>query len=109
MDRLTSLTAFVRVGDSGGVSAAGRRLNMSTTMVSSHVQALEDRLGARLLNRTTRKGSLTEVGKTYYERCARILMELEQADQIAGALQSTPRGTLRLHTGTHLIRFVAPV
>ena len=49
MDRLTSLTAFVRVVDSGGFSAAGRRLNMSTTMVSNHVQALEDRLGARLL------------------------------------------------------------
>ena len=46
MDRLTSLTAFVRVVDSGGFSAAGRRLNMSTTMVSNHVQALEDRLGA---------------------------------------------------------------
>ena len=63
MDRLTSLTAFVRVVDSGGFSAAGRRLNMSTTMVSNHVQALEDRLGARLLNRTTRKVSLTEVGR----------------------------------------------
>src|ERR1700745_3313195 len=109
MDRVTSLTAFVRVVDAGGFSAAGRRLNMSTTMVSNHIQALEDRLGARLLNRTTRKVSLTEVGKTYYERCAKILAELEEADQIAGALQSTPRGTLRLHTGTHLMHFVAPV
>ena len=69
MDRLTSLTAFVRVVDSGGFSAAGRKLNMSTTMVSNHVQALEERLGARLLNRTTRKVSLTEVGKAYYDRC----------------------------------------
>jgi DNA-binding transcriptional LysR family regulator len=109
MDRLTSLTVFTRVVECSGFSAAARRLNMSTTMVSSHVQALEDRLGARLLNRTTRKVSLTEVGKAYYERCTKILAELEQADQIAGALQSTPRGTLRLHTGTHLMRFVAPV
>ena len=109
MDRLTSLTAFVRVVDSGGFSAAGRRLNMSTTMVSNHVQALEDRLGARLLNRTTRKVSLTEIGKAYYDRSTQILADLEQADDIAGALQSTPRGTLRIHTATHMVPFVAPV
>lgn len=109
MDRLTSLTVFARVVDSGGFSAAARRLNMSTTMVSNHVQALEERLGARLLNRTTRKVSLTEVGRAYYERCTQILSDLEQADRIAGALQSTPRGTLHLHTGTHILRFVAPV
>jgi DNA-binding transcriptional LysR family regulator len=109
MDRLTSLTAFVRVADSGGFSAAGRRLNMSTTMVSNHVQALEDRLGARLLNRTTRKVSLTEVGKAYYDRAIQILADIEQADDIAGALQSTPRGTLRVYTATHIVPFVAPV
>jgi DNA-binding transcriptional LysR family regulator len=109
MDRLTSLTAFVRVVDSGGFSAAGRRLNMSTTMVSNHVQALEDRLGARLLHRTTRKVSLTEVGKAYYDRCIQILADLEQADDIAGALQSTPRGTLRVFTATHIVPFIAPV
>ena len=109
MDRLTSLTAFVRVVDSGGFSAAGRRLNMSTTMVSNHVQALEDRLGARLLHRTTRKVSLTEVGKAYYDRATQILADLEQADDIAGALQSTPRGTLRIYTATHIVPFVAPV
>jgi DNA-binding transcriptional LysR family regulator len=109
MDRLTSLTAFVRVVDAGGFSAAGRRLNMSTTMVSNHVQALEDRLGARLLNRTTRKVSLTEVGRAYYDRCIQILADIEQADDIAGALQSTPRGTLRIYTATHIVPFVAPV
>jgi DNA-binding transcriptional LysR family regulator len=109
MDRLTSLAVFARVVESGGFSAAARRLNMSTTMVSNHVQALEERLGARLLNRTTRHVSLTEVGKAYYERCTQILADLEQADQIAGALQSTPRGTLRLYTNTHILRFVAPV
>ena len=96
MDRLTSLTVFLRVADIGGFSAAARRLNMSTTMVSNHVQALEQHLGARLLNRTTRKVSLTEVGEAYYERCSQILADLEQADHIAGALQSTPRGTLHL-------------
>ena len=109
MDRLTSLTVFVRVVDDGGFSAAGRRLNMSTTMVSNHVQALEDRLGVRLLNRTTRKVSLTEVGRVYYDRCIQILADIEQADDIAGALQSVPRGTLRIYTATHIVQFVAPV
>ena len=109
MDRLTSLTAFVRVVDAGGFSAAGRKLNMSTTMVSNHVQALEDRLGVRLLNRTTRKVSLTEIGKAYYDRCIQILADIEQADDIAGALQSTPRGTLRVYTNTHLVQFLSPV
>jgi DNA-binding transcriptional LysR family regulator len=109
MDRLTSLTTFVQVVDSGGFSAAGRRLKMSTTMVSNHVQALEDRLGARLLHRTTRKVSLTEVGKAYYDRCTQILSDLQQADEFAGALQSTPRGTLRIYTATHIVPFIAPV
>lgn len=109
MDRFTSLTVFTRVVDSGGFAAAARRLNMSATMVSSHVQALEDRLGARLLNRTTRKVSLTEIGKVYYERCTQILAELEDADRVAGALQSTPRGTLRLYASTHLMLFLGPV
>lgn len=109
MDRLTSLTAFVRVVDTGGFSAAARKLNMSTTMVSNHIQALEERLGARLLNRTTRKVSVTEIGKTYYDRCVQILSDLEQADDIAGALQSVPRGTLRIHSATHMVPFVAGV
>jgi DNA-binding transcriptional LysR family regulator len=109
MDRLTSLTAFVRVVDSGGFSAASRRLNMSTSMVSNHVQALEDRLGARLLNRTTRKVSLTEVGRVYYDRCVQILADIEQADDIAGALQSTPQGTLRVYIATHIVQFLSPV
>lgn len=109
MDRLTGLTVFAQVVESGGFSAAARRLNMSTTMVSNHVHALEDRLGARLLNRTTRRVSLTDVGQAYYERCRRILADLEEADQAAGLLQSTVRGTLRLYTGVHLVPFIAPV
>lgn len=109
MDRLTSMTAFVRVVDNGGFSAAGRRLNMSTTMVSNHVQALENHLGVRLLNRTTRKVSLTEVGRAYYDRATQILADLDQADEIANTLQSTPRGTLRVYVATHMVPFVAPV
>lgn len=109
MDRFASLTAFAGVVETGGFSAAARRLNMSTTMVSNHVQALEDRLGVRLLNRTTRKVSLTEIGKAYYDRTAQILADLAQADDIAGALHATPRGTLRVHSATHIVPFIAPV
>jgi DNA-binding transcriptional LysR family regulator len=109
MDRLTSLTVFGRVVECGGFSAAARRLNMSVTMVGNHVQSLEDRLGVRLLNRTTRKVSLTETGKYYYERSSQILSDLEEADMAVGALTSTPRGTLRLYTSTYIIRFLSPV
>ncbi|MDA9501803.1 LysR family transcriptional regulator [Bradyrhizobium sp. CCBAU 11357] len=109
MDRLTSLEVFSRVVEAGGFSAAARKLNMSTTMVSNHVQALEDRLGVRLLHRTTRKVNLTEIGKAYYDRCVQILADIEQADDIAGELQSVPRGTLRIHVATHMVPFVAPI
>lgn len=109
MDRLTSLVVFGRVVETGGFSAAARRLNMSVTMVSNHVQALEDRLGARLLQRTTRKVSLTEIGRSYYERSTQILADLEEADRIAEALHGTPRGTLKLHATMNLVRFLAPV
>ena len=109
MDRLTSLVVFGRVVESGGFSAAARQLNMSVTMVSNHIQALEDRLGARLLNRTTRKISLTDIGRAYLERANQILIDLEEADRIAETLHATPRGTLRLHTNAQITRFLAPV
>jgi DNA-binding transcriptional LysR family regulator len=109
MDRLANLTAFVRVVENGGFTAAARHLNLSTTMVSNHVQELEDRLGARLLNRTTRKVSLTEIGRQYYERSLHILAELDEADRAAGALNATPRGRLRVHCHPTLARFIAPV
>ena len=80
MDRMASLTAFVRVVESGGFTAAARSLKLSPTMVSNHVQALEDSLGVRLLNRTTRRVGLTEIGREYYERCSQILQELAEAD-----------------------------
>jgi DNA-binding transcriptional LysR family regulator len=109
MDRMSNMAVFAKVVECGGFSAAARRLNMSPTGVSIHVQALEDRLGARLLYRTTRKLSLTEVGKVYYERCAQILAEVEEADRLVSASQAAPRGILRLSVGTHIVRFIAPV
>lgn len=109
MDRLTSLSVFGKVVESGGFSAAARRLNMSVTMVANHVQSLEDRLGVRLLNRTTRKVSLTETGKYYYERSTQILAELEEIDHTAGALTSTPRGMLKIYSNTAMVRFLTPI
>jgi DNA-binding transcriptional LysR family regulator len=109
MDRLMSLTVFGQVVEQGGFSAAGRHLNMSVTMVSNHIQALEDRLGVRLLNRTTRKVSLTDIGKEYYDRSRQVLMDLEEADEIANAQQATPQGQLRIYTGAVMARFLSPV
>lgn len=109
MDRFAGITAFVRVADSGGFTAAARRLNLSTTTVSEHVQALEDALGVRLLNRTSRHVSLTEIGREYYERRLQILHELEEADQVASALQTAPRGRLRVYCHQGLGRFTEPV
>jgi DNA-binding transcriptional LysR family regulator len=107
MDRLASITAFLRVGENGGFSAAARSLNRSTTTVSDQVQALENVLGVRLLNRTTRRVSLTEVGREYYERCLQIVHELQEADELARALQVTPRGQLRVYCHQGLSRFIA--
>jgi len=109
MDRMTSMAAFVKVVESGGFSAAARTLGMSPSMVTAHVQSLEERLGVRLLNRSTRRVSLTEVGHAYYERCLQVLADVEDADQIAQALQSTPRGTLRLNTSIAIPPLLAPV
>src|SRR5271154_3643638 len=109
MDRFASMTAFVRVAESGGFSAAARHLNLSTSTVSDQVRALENTLGVRLLNRTTRRVSLTEIGRDYYERCSQILQELTEADEAAGGSQVTPRGRLRLYCHQGLSRFIAPV
>ncbi|CAD6544938.1 HTH-type transcriptional regulator DmlR [Paraburkholderia hiiakae] len=109
MDRMASVTSFVRVVESGGFTAAARRLDLSTTTVSNHVQALEDSLGVRLLNRTTRSVGLTEIGREYYERCSQILQELAEADEITSALQVTPRGRLRLRCHQALERSIAPI
>src|SRR5262245_29190698 len=109
MDRMTSMATFVKVVESGGFSAAARALGISPSMVTTHVRALEERLAVRLLNRSTRKVSLTEAGHAYYERCLQILMDVEEAERIAEALQSTPRGTLRLNTSVAIPPFLAPV
>jgi DNA-binding transcriptional LysR family regulator len=102
MDRIASMTTFTTVVTSGSFSAAAQRLNISPAMVSTHVRSLEERLGARLLNRTTRKLSLTEVGQAYYQSCAEILAQIEQADNRVASLNTTPRGTLRVNASSYI-------
>lgn len=97
MDRATSMLSFVKVVDNHGFAAAARQLGVSPSVVTTQVKALEDRIGVRLLNRSTRSVSLTEAGRAYYERCTQILAEMDQADEAAQMLQSKPRGTLRLN------------
>jgi DNA-binding transcriptional LysR family regulator len=109
MDRVTNIMTFVKVVDTGGFAAAARALNVSPSVVTNHVQSLEAHLGARLLNRTTRQVNLTEIGQAYYERCVRILAEIEEADHVAESLQSKPRGTLRLNTSPGMPPAIAPV
>lgn len=96
MDRLAEMEAFVRVVDLGGFTDAARKLGVSKSAVSKHVSALEARLGARLLNRTTRRVSPTEIGLAYYDRVARVLSDAAEADAMAASMQGAPRGELRL-------------
>jgi DNA-binding transcriptional LysR family regulator len=112
MDKLASLRAFTKVVERGSFSTAGRELRLSRSAISKYVRELEEELGVQLLNRTTRSASPTENGQAYYERCAAILAELEEADLAASRLQEEPRGLLRINApmsfGTlHLSRAIA--
>src|SRR5215471_15353323 len=97
MDRMASMAAFTKVVGAGSFSAAAREMQVSQALVTKQIQELEGWLGARLLNRTTRRFSLTEVGTGFYERAARILEAVEEAKNAAGALQTVPRGRLRIN------------
>jgi DNA-binding transcriptional LysR family regulator len=96
MDRLTSMAVFVKAVDLGSFAAAAAALDLSAPMVGKHVRFLEERIGLRLLNRTTRRQSLTDFGRAYYERCRLVLAEAEAADGLAADQLSEPRGTLRV-------------
>jgi DNA-binding transcriptional LysR family regulator len=96
VDTLTSMKVFAAVVDTGSFAAASDRLDMSRAMTSKYVAHLEEHLGTRLLQRTTRKLTLTESGATYYERCVQILADISEAEEGALHLTEAPRGTLRL-------------
>ena len=96
MDRLTEMEAFVQVVDHGGFTEAARKMRLSKSAVSKHVSALEARLAVRLLNRTTRRVSPTEVGLAYYDRARTVLTDAAEADDMVTAMQATPKGSLRI-------------
>lgn len=96
MDRLESMTVFVRVVERGSFTAAAEEFRLTGTMVGHHVRALETVLGGKLLNRTTRKQSLTELGRLYYARCKGILADVADAEMIGAELNGDVRGRLRV-------------
>ena len=96
MDRASEMMIFVRCVDEGGFSAAARALDMTPSAISKQIRRLEDRLGARLFHRTTRRINLTEVGRDFYERCSRIMGDIEAAEEAVTRLQDKVQGTLRV-------------
>ena len=96
MDKLSSMAVFVKAVESGSFAAAADALALSAPMVGKHVRQLEQQLGVTLLNRSTRRQSLTEVGRHYYERCKIVLAEVETADAIAYESRNLAHGHLRI-------------
>ncbi|MFM0247948.1 LysR family transcriptional regulator [Paraburkholderia sediminicola] len=96
MDRLTGMGVFVAAVDEGSFAAAARRFGLSAAMAGKYVSAIEAELNARLLQRTTRRLSLTDVGQVYYERCKRILEAYGEANREASDAHGTARGVLRI-------------
>jgi len=110
MDRIGAIQAFVRVVEAGSFARAAQKLRSSTSSISRQIAGLEQHLGARLLNRTTRKLSLTEGGQAFYERSVQLLAELDEAERMVGAAAAAPRGTIRLTCPRNLAATqVAPV
>jgi DNA-binding transcriptional LysR family regulator len=109
MDRMTSIATFVKIAEAGGFAAAARKLGVSPSTVTTQIQDLEDRLGVRLLNRSTRKVSLTDIGKAYYERCMHILADMDEADSAIQATHAKPSGVFHLNVSISIPFFVAPV
>ncbi len=95
---LNEMLVFTRVVQGGSFTSAANELGMPKSSVSRKVAELEERLKTRLLQRTTRKLSLTDVGRTYFDYCARIVSEIEDAERAVSSLQDAPRGLLRITT-----------
>ncbi len=110
MDRLTEMEAFATVVDQGGFTDAARKMGISKSAVSKHVSSLETRLGARLLNRTTRRVSPTEIGLAYYDRARRVLNDAGEADALVSSMQSAPSGLLRISVATDFgVNHMSPI
>ena len=110
MDRLDAMEMFVRIVETGSFSAVARQMGTTQPTVSKQLTALEKRLGARLLQRSTRKLSLTESGQTYYDRCKRIVDEVREAEGTLGKMQTALVGGLHVNSSIGFGEmFVAPL
>ncbi|MFO1313724.1 MAG: LysR family transcriptional regulator [Burkholderiales bacterium] len=110
MDRFQAISTFARVVEAGSFAGAAKRLGVSVSSVSRLVAELEAHLGSRLLNRTTRRISLTEAGRVFHERSVQLLADLEEAEASASEGAAVPRGTLRLSCPVSFgIDHIAPV
>jgi DNA-binding transcriptional LysR family regulator len=110
MSRIGEVETFITVVESGSFSAAARALGVSKSHVSKTLSRLEERLGARLLNRTTRHLGMTDIGQDFYDRGLAVLAELEAAERAVTALQTEPRGTLRISGPlTFGVKYLTPV
>ena len=96
MHSLTHIAVFMRIVESGSFTAAAKKLGLSKPTVSKHIATLEDHLGARLLNRTTRSLGLTEIGKRFHVHCRTIMAELDAAETEVLLSSAAPRGRLRI-------------
>ncbi|MEO1562364.1 MAG: LysR family transcriptional regulator [Pseudomonadota bacterium] len=96
MNRLSEMESFVAVVETGGFTDAARRLRISKSAISKQISALEDRLGARLLDRTTRNVAATEIGMSYYQEAVKVLQIASNADAMVASMQTSPQGRLRL-------------
>lgn len=96
MDRLACMTVFVKSVEQGSISLAANELNLSPQLAGKQLRMLEASLGVKLLNRTTRRQSLTDSGRVFYERAKNILEELAEAETLVAQTRSTPRGRLRI-------------
>src|SRR5512134_3917437 len=96
MDKLRAMQTFVQIVESGSLAAAADAQGMSAPSVVRTLAALEGAVGVRLLNRTTRRLSLTDEGREYYERCKRVLAEIEEAEAALSARRASPKGRLRI-------------
>ncbi len=109
MEKLDAMAVFARVVEAESFSGAARALGLSKSAVSKQVSRLEDRLGLRLLNRTTRRLSLTEAGAAFYQGCRRVVAEAEAAEQAVTHLAGAPRGRLRVNAPMSFgVRHVSP-
>ncbi|MBN9594843.1 MAG: LysR family transcriptional regulator [Afipia sp.] len=105
MQDLNDLYYFVQVVDCGGFAAAGRALGMQKSKLSRRIALLEERLGVRLIQRSTRRFSVTEIGQEYYDRCVAVLVEAEAAQSVIERVRSEPQGVIRMACPTALINF----